>query len=122
MGLWRAQYRRASFTYRLGFDSVTLTDRRPGLPAEDTVLTGDDARLYRAVIGGARHRDLTGGDPERVRATLAGWERRRWVHSEGTKVIALATRATPSAYRTPPPKGTPRRARTPVPLTLTTRP
>ncbi|MFF8838883.1 RiPP maturation radical SAM protein 1, partial [Streptomyces sp. NPDC015130] len=127
VSLWRAQYRRASFTYRLGFDSVTLTDRRPGLPAEDTVLTGDDARLYRAVIGGTRHRDLTdpgapGEDLERAVETLAGWQRRRWVHSEGSKVIALATRAVPSAYRSPPEKGTPRRARTPVPLTLTTRP
>ena len=48
----------------------------------------------------------------------AVWERRRWIHSEGTKVIALATRAMPSAYRTPPAKGTPRRARSAVALSL----
>ncbi|MFF8841097.1 RiPP maturation radical SAM protein 1, partial [Streptomyces sp. NPDC015130] len=125
--LWRARHEEASFTYRLGFDSVTLTDRRPGLPAEDTVLTGDDARLYRAVIGGTRHRDLQelGWQGERwdnAQETLSDWQRRRWIYAEGTKVIALATRAVPSAYRTPPEKGTPRRARTPVPLTLTTRP
>ncbi|MFE1958791.1 hypothetical protein [Streptomyces sp. NPDC059479] len=123
MSLWRARYRRASFTYRLGFDSVTLADRRPDLPAGETLLAGAEARLYRALIGGARHRDLSGpGGPGEDWAwaaeTLAVWERRRWIHNEGTKVIALATRAVPSAYRSPPAKGTPRRARTAVSLSL----
>ncbi|MFJ8808173.1 RiPP maturation radical SAM C-methyltransferase [Streptomyces sp. NPDC102490] len=125
--LWRGHHEEASFTYRLGFDSVILTDQRPGLPGGDTHLTGDDARLYRAVIGGTRHRDLQelgwqGECWEQALETLRDWQRRRWVYAEGTKVIALATRAVPSAYRTPPVKGTPRRPRTPVPLTLTTRP
>ncbi|MEH0418386.1 RiPP maturation radical SAM C-methyltransferase [Streptomyces sp. B21-083] len=123
ISLWRAQYRRAHFTYRLGFESVVLDEGRPGLPAGRTVLTDAEARLYRALIGGARHRDLfvpggPGTDVDRTARTLAEWERRRWIHSEGTKVIALATRAVPSAYRTPPPKGTPRRARPAVALSL----
>ncbi|MEU3980558.1 RiPP maturation radical SAM C-methyltransferase [Streptomyces sp. NPDC026672] len=123
VSLWRARDPRTTFTYRLGFDSIALTDRRPGLPAGRTVLAGAEARLYRALIGGARHRDLSGaGGPGEDWAwaahTLAEWERRRWIHSEGTKVIALATRRVPSAYRTPPAKGTPRRARNAVPVPL----
>ncbi len=123
VSMWRARHRRASFTYRLGFDSIALTDRRPDLPTRRTLLTGAESRLYRSLIGGTRHRDLSGpGGPGEdwswAAKTLALWERRRWIHSEGTKVIALATRAMPSAYRTPPAKGTPRRARSAVALSL----
>lgn len=49
---------------------------------------------------------------------LQAWQRRRWVMLEGTKVIALAVRHQPSAYRCPPTKGTPKRARALIPLTL----
>ncbi|MFF5161525.1 RiPP maturation radical SAM protein 1, partial [Streptomyces sp. NPDC000348] len=123
VSLWRAQHDEARFTYRLGFDSVALTDERPGLPRREVVLRGDDARLFRAVIGGARFRDLQGRGWEGERwddalETLHRWRRQRWVFLEGTKVIALAVREQPSAHRTPPAKGTPRRARTPIPLTL----
>ncbi|XXZ47462.1 RiPP maturation radical SAM C-methyltransferase (plasmid) [Streptomyces cavourensis] len=123
ISLWRAQHRRAHFSYHLGFESVVLNESRPGLPAGRTVLTGAEARLYRALIGGARLRDLSipggpGADAEWTTRTLAEWERRRWIHGEGTKVIALATRAVPSAYRTPPRKGTPRRARPGVGVAL----
>ncbi|XXZ47557.1 RiPP maturation radical SAM C-methyltransferase (plasmid) [Streptomyces cavourensis] len=125
--LWRAHHEESSFTYRLGFDSVTLSDRRPGLPGGDFRLSGDEARLYRALIGGTRQRDLqelgwSGDRWDQAQETLRDWQRRRWVYAEGTKIIALSIRAVPSAYRTPPAKGTPRRARTPVPLTLTARP
>ncbi|WP_434527364.1 RiPP maturation radical SAM C-methyltransferase [Streptomyces ipomoeae] len=124
---WRTRHHQARFTYRLGFDALTLTDRRPGLPAHDTVLRGADARLFRAVIGGARFRDLQGRSEreeswERTLDKLHSWQEKRWVYIEGTKVIALAVREKPSAYRTPPAKGTPRRARTAVPLTLTPAP
>ncbi|MBP2400613.1 ribosomal peptide maturation radical SAM protein 1 [Streptomyces syringium] len=124
--LWRTHHDRASFTYRLGFDSVALHDHRPGLPPREVVLRGDDARLFRAVIGGTRHRDLqgqewTGERWDQALTTLHNWQRNRWVYTEGTKIIALAVREKPSAYRTPPAKGTPRLARTPIPLTLTVR-
>nr|AFU90405.1 radical SAM-dependent protein [Streptomyces sp. WMMB 272] len=126
--LWRNHHEQARFTYRLGFDSLTLSDHRPGLPAHETVLQGDDAALFRAVIGGTRIRDLqANGWPEgqpwdRAWEKLQNWQRRRWIFIEGTKIIALAIREQPSAYRTPPPKGTPRRqARNPVPVTLTSR-
>ncbi|MDC2946981.1 RiPP maturation radical SAM C-methyltransferase [Streptomyces heilongjiangensis] len=125
--LWRQRHEQARFTYRLGFDSLTLTDERPGLPRHTTTLRGEQARLFRAVIGGTRFRDLQGREWQGERwdqalDTLHSWQRKRWVYIEGTKVIALAVREGPSAYRTPPPKGTPRRARPPVPLTLTARP
>ncbi|MBM7077200.1 RiPP maturation radical SAM C-methyltransferase [Micromonospora sp. MMS20-R1-14] len=121
--LWRSRHGEASFTYRLGFASVVLDDRRPGLPPQRVTLNGDAARLFRAVIGGTRFRDLQaqGWDGPRWDAALAllqSWQRRRWVFIEGTKVIALAVRWRPSAYRTPPAKGTPKRVRTQVPLTL----
>ena len=126
--LWRNHHEHARFTYRLGFDSLTLSDHRPGLPAHETLLRGDDAALFRAVIGGTRIRDLqANGWPEgqpwdQAREKLQNWQRRRWIFIEGTKIIALAIREQPSAYRTPPPKGTPRRqARNPVPVTLTSR-
>ncbi|MET9660184.1 RiPP maturation radical SAM protein 1, partial [Streptomyces sp. NPDC006510] len=122
--LWRNHHDKARFTYRLGFDSVVLHDHRPGLPHREAVLRDADARLFRAVIGGTRFRDLqgqewTGERWEQALETLHTWQRDRWVYIEGTKVIALAVREHPSAYRTPPPKGTPRRTRNPVPLTLT---
>ncbi|CBG72695.1 MULTISPECIES: RiPP maturation radical SAM C-methyltransferase [Streptomyces] len=125
--LWRAHHESARFGYRLGFDSLTLTDERPGLPPHTTTLRGEEARLFRAVVGGTRFRDLQGQEWQGERwdqalDTLHAWHRKRWVYIEGTKVIALAVREQPSAYRTPPPKGTPRRARPPVPLTLTARP
>ncbi|MFE7655671.1 RiPP maturation radical SAM C-methyltransferase [Streptomyces bottropensis] len=125
--LWRAHHESARFGYRLGFDSLTLTDERPGLPPRTTTLRGEEARLFRAVIGGTRFRDLQGQEWQGERwdqalDTLHAWRRKRWVYIEGTKVIALAVREQPSAYRTPPSKGTPRRARPPVPLTLTARP
>ncbi|MGX7829566.1 RiPP maturation radical SAM C-methyltransferase [Actinokineospora sp. 24-640] len=121
--LWRNHHETASFTYRLGFDSVLLDDRRPGLPREQTILAGDEAKLFRAVIGGTRFRDLQaqGWDGPRwdfALELLHNWQRRRWVMIEGTKVIALPIRHEPSAHRTPPAKGTPKRAKTPVPLTL----
>ncbi|MFJ5223205.1 RiPP maturation radical SAM C-methyltransferase [Streptomyces sp. NPDC088400] len=124
--LWRTHHEAAGFTYRLGFASVVLRDRRPGLPRQEVTLRGDEARLFRAVIGGTRFRDLQaqGWDGPRWESaldTLRSWQRRRWVFIEGTKAIALAVRHQPSAYRSPPAKGTPRRARTPVPLTLTSR-
>ncbi|WP_159767898.1 RiPP maturation radical SAM C-methyltransferase [Streptomyces sp. HM190] len=124
---WRTRHDQARFTYRLGFDAVALTDRRPGLPAQDTVLRGADARLFRSVVGGTRFRDLQDGEQEgetweRTRDRLLGWQEKRWVYIEGTKVIALAVREGPSAYRRPPAKGTPRRSRTAVPLTLTSAP
>ncbi|NBE80064.1 RiPP maturation radical SAM protein 1 [Micromonospora sp. NEAU-HG-1] len=122
--LWRNRHEGASFTYRLGFACVVLDDRRPGLRQQRVTLNGDQARLFRAVIGGTRFRDLQaqGWDGPRWEATLEllqSWQRRRWVMIEGTKVIALAVRQQPSAYRTPPAKGAPKRARTQIPLTLT---
>ncbi|MCP2096659.1 ribosomal peptide maturation radical SAM protein 1 [Actinosynnema pretiosum] len=122
--VWKARHREARFEYRLGFASVGLVDRRPGLPRADVVLGGDDARLFRAVIGGARFRDLqalgwVGDRWEPALERLRAWQRRRWVLVEGTKVIALAVRASPSAHRRPPAQGTPRRARAAVPVTLT---
>ncbi|WP_215451527.1 RiPP maturation radical SAM C-methyltransferase [Streptomyces sp. ATCC 21386] len=124
--LWRNHHHQARFTYRLGFDSVVLHDHRPGLPQREVFLRDTEARLYRAVIGGTRFRDLqgqewTGERWDQALETLRTWQRERWVYIEGTKVIALAVRDQPSAYRTPPLKGTPRLARNPVPLTLTTR-
>ncbi|GAA2693383.1 ribosomal peptide maturation radical SAM protein 1 [Actinosynnema pretiosum] len=121
--LWRNHHENASFTYRLGFSSVLLDDRRPGLPHQRTVLSGDEARLFRAVVGGTRFRDLQAqgwGGPrwDSALELLLEWQRRRWVMVEGTKVIALPVRQVPSAHRAPPEKGTPKRARTPVPLTL----
>ncbi|MGX7829558.1 RiPP maturation radical SAM C-methyltransferase [Actinokineospora sp. 24-640] len=121
--VWKAHHRHVSFTYRLGFSSVELSDRRPGLPAEDTVLTGDDATLFRALIGGTRFRDLQAQDWGGTRweptlDRLHAWQRRRWVMIEGTKVIALAVRHQPSTYRRPPTSGTPRRARPTVPVEL----
>ncbi|MDX3278048.1 RiPP maturation radical SAM C-methyltransferase [Streptomyces scabiei] len=117
---WRTRHHQARFTYRLGFDAVTLADRRPGLPAGTTVLRGEDARLFRAVVGGTRFRDLQ-SPPRRddPLEKLHEWQEKRWVYIEGSKVIALPVRESPSAYRTPPRKGTPRRSRTAVPLTLT---
>ncbi|WP_286014535.1 RiPP maturation radical SAM C-methyltransferase [Streptomyces sp. ATCC 21386] len=122
--LWRNHHHQARFTYRLGFDSVVLHDHRPGLPQREVFLRDTEARLYRAVIGGTRFRDLqgqewTGERWDQALETLRTWQRERWVYIEGTKVIALAVREQPSAYRTPPLKGTPRLARNPVPLTLT---
>ncbi|MFB9515010.1 RiPP maturation radical SAM protein 1, partial [Streptomyces purpureus] len=127
VSLWRAHHDEARFSYRLGFDSVALHDHRPGLPTRDTVLTGDDARLFRVLIGGARHRDIqsrgwAGERWEDALRRLEQWRRDRWVFAEGTKVIALAVREQPSAYRRPPAKGTPKRARTPVSVTLIARP
>lgn len=122
--VWKAHHHRGgSFGYRLGFSSVELSDRRPGLPAEDTVLSGDDAKLFRALIGGTRFRDLQAQDWGGTRweptlARLHAWQRRRWAMIEGTKVIALAVRHQPSTYRTPPSSGTPRRARPAVPVAL----
>ncbi|MFD9138752.1 RiPP maturation radical SAM C-methyltransferase [Streptomyces bottropensis] len=117
---WRTRHHQARFTYRLGFDAVTLTDRRPGLPARTAVLRDEDARLFRAVVGGTRFRDLQSlpwrDDPLEK---LHGWQEKRWVYIEGSKVIALPVREMPSAYRTPPRRGTPRRSRSAVPLTLT---
>lgn len=120
--LWKAHHRTARFTYRLGFSCVVLTDQRPGLPREETTLSGDEARLFRAVIGGTRFRDLQaqgwdGAGWEPILELLHAWQRRRWVMIEGTKVIALVVRHQPSAYRSPPAKGTPKRARTVIPLT-----
>nr|WSZ99914.1 RiPP maturation radical SAM C-methyltransferase [Streptomyces sp. NBC_00857] len=121
--IWRTRHAAAGFTYRLGFACVVLSDRRPGLPRQEVTLRGDEARLFRAVIGGTRFRDLQarGWDGPRWEyacETLRNWQLRRWVFIEGTKVIALAVRHQPSAYRSPPVKGTPKRARTSVPLTL----
>ena len=76
-----------------------------------------------AVVGGPYTcRYLINNNNDQALDTLHTWHRKRWVYIEGTKVIALAVREQPSAYRTPPSKGTPRRARPPVPLTLTARP
>ncbi len=121
--LWRNHHETASFTYRLGFACVVLDDQRPGLPKQQIILNGDEARLFRAVIGGTRFRDLQaqGWDGPRWESTLEllqSWHRRRWVMIDGTKVIALAIRRQPSAYRTPPAKGVPKRARTLIPLSL----
>lgn len=121
--LWKAHRHTARFTYRLGFSSVALDEQRPGLPAGQTVLTGDEARLFRALIGGTRFRDLqarhwSGTRWEPTLELLHAWQRRRWVFIEGAKVIALAVRHRPSAYRTPPAESTPRRARTQPPVVL----
>ncbi|MFJ1671265.1 RiPP maturation radical SAM C-methyltransferase [Streptomyces bottropensis] len=117
---WRTRHHQARFTYRLGFDAVTLTDRRPGLPTRTAVLRDEDARLFRAVVGGTRFRDLQSlpwrDDPLEK---LHGWQEKRWVYIEGSKVIALPVREMPSAYRAPPRRATPRRSRSAVPLTLT---
>jgi ribosomal peptide maturation radical SAM protein 1 len=117
--LWRTHHHRAQLHYRLGFDSIQLTDRRPGLPHRTVHLTGDHARLYRAIIGGTRFRDLQaqgwdGPGWEPTLATLHTWQHHRWAHIENTKVIALATRHHPSAYRTPPTNTTPTRTRIPL--------
>ncbi|MCX2729189.1 RiPP maturation radical SAM C-methyltransferase [Saccharopolyspora sp. NFXS83] len=119
--LWRAHHGSARFSYRLGFSRVVLTDRRPGLEQRVVSLTGADARLYRALIGGKRLRDLEaeGFEGQAVLDTLREWERRRWVFVENTKVIALAVRENPSAHRAPPAQGTPKRPRAQIPLTLT---
>ncbi|MCX2729181.1 RiPP maturation radical SAM C-methyltransferase [Saccharopolyspora sp. NFXS83] len=118
--LWRAHHGSARFSYRLGFSRVVLTDRRPGLEQRVVSLTGADARLYRALIGGKRLRDLEaeGFEGQAVLDTLREWERRRWVFVENTKVIALAVRENPSAHRAPPAQGTPKRPRAQIPLTL----
>lgn len=121
--LWRNHHETASFTYRVGFSSVVLDDRRPGLPRGQTVLKGNEAKLFRAVIGGTRFRDLqaqgwNGARWESTLELLHAWQRRRWVMIEGTKVIALPIRRERSAHRAPPAKGTPKRTRTSIPLTL----
>ncbi|NBE80056.1 RiPP maturation radical SAM protein 1 [Micromonospora sp. NEAU-HG-1] len=121
--LWKAHHRGARFSYRLGFSSVVLTDQRPGLPGGDAVLSGEEARLFRALIGGTRFRDLqaqgwSGARWEPTLELLHAWQRRRWVFIEGTKVIALPVRHRPSAYRTPPAESSVRRPRTAVPVTL----
>ncbi|MEV5509727.1 RiPP maturation radical SAM C-methyltransferase [Streptomyces orinoci] len=124
--LWRTHHPAARFSYRLGFERVRLDDRRPGLPERHTTLAGDDARLFRACIGGTRFRDLKaqGWDGPRWESaweTLRSWQRRRWVLIEGTKAIALAVRRQPSAHRSVPAEGTVRRARMPLPLTVADR-
>ncbi|MFI9721915.1 RiPP maturation radical SAM C-methyltransferase [Streptomyces sp. NPDC052396] len=124
--LWRTHHPAARFTYRLGFERVNLHDRRPGLPEQHTTLTGDEARLFRACIGGTRFRDLKaqGWDGPRWESaweTLRTWQRRRWVLVEGTKAIALAIRREPSAHRSEPADGAVRRARMPLPLTVADR-
>jgi ribosomal peptide maturation radical SAM protein 1 len=101
---WRRSHGSARFEYRLGFDCVRLIDQRPGLEHRDVVLRGARARLFRAVLGGARLRDLErqdwdGQDWESILATVEEWRRLRWVFVEKNKVIALAVRSGPSAYR-----------------------
>ncbi|MFI9721923.1 RiPP maturation radical SAM C-methyltransferase [Streptomyces sp. NPDC052396] len=120
VGFWRTRHQQAEFSYRLGFDSVVLRDRRPGLPAHDACLTGERAGLFRALLGGTRLRDLRaqGWDEPELGTVLEEWRRRRWVYTEGTKVIALAVRRQPSAHRTPPARTTPRSARTHFPITV----
>jgi ribosomal peptide maturation radical SAM protein 1 len=120
--IWRSRHEQARLSYRFGFDCVVLTDQRPGLPESVTTFTGDEADLFRAIVGGARLRDLRKQDWrhgwDAVLATLRTWQRRRWVFVEKNKVLALAVREQPSAYRTPPATDAEKRERALLPLSV----